>query len=128
MRRDRNLTQRREVRNSLELGDAAEEQDVGEHGLVRAGQGQRAPRVLRGRVLLPARANHLRVVAAQRRPLNEALDLRLGHAYEKRHSFLNFPYVCPEPVLVKRCILYINGAKSGVFRTAGCVEAAHCVL
>jgi hypothetical protein len=20
---------------------------------------------------------------------------------EKRHSFLNFPYVCPEPVLVK---------------------------
>jgi hypothetical protein len=26
-----------------------------------------------------------------------------------------FPYVCPEPVLVKSCILYINGAKSGVF-------------
>jgi hypothetical protein len=24
---------------------------------------------------------------------------------------LSFPYVCPEPVLVKQCILYINGAK-----------------
>jgi hypothetical protein len=34
-----------------------------------------------------------------------------------QHSFLNFSYVCPEPVLVNRCILYINGAKSGVFRT-----------
>jgi hypothetical protein len=29
-----------------------------------------------------------------------------------------FPYVCPEPVLVKCSFLYINGAKSGVFRTA----------
>jgi hypothetical protein len=28
-----------------------------------------------------------------------------------------FPYVCPEPVLVKCSFLYINGAKSGVFRT-----------
>ena len=32
----------------------------------------------------------------------------------KRRSVLSFPYVCPEPVSVKRCILYINGAKSGV--------------
>ena len=32
--------------------------------------------------------------------------------------FLSFPYyVCPEPVLVKQCILYINGSKSAVFRT-----------
>jgi hypothetical protein len=29
----------------------------------------------------------------------------------KRHSFLSFPYVCPEPVLVKRCILYITPDK-----------------
>ena len=29
--------------------------------------------------------------------------------------FLRFPYGCPEPVLVKQCILYINGAKNGVF-------------
>jgi hypothetical protein len=28
-----------------------------------------------------------------------------------------FPYVCPEPVLVKRSFLYINGSKSGVFLT-----------
>jgi hypothetical protein len=28
---------------------------------------------------------------------------------EKRHLFLSFPYVCPEPVLVKRSFLYING-------------------
>eukprot|EP01046_Picozoa_sp_COSAG06_P039557 COSAG06_NODE_4692_length_4031_cov_4.370869_1_plen_155_part_00 len=33
-----------------------------------------------------------------------------------RHFFLSFPYVCPEPVLVKSCILYINGiSKSAVF-------------
>jgi hypothetical protein len=45
-------------------------------------------------------------------------------ACEKRHSFLNFSYVCPEPVLVKGCILYINGiAKSGVFLT---LEIALC--
>jgi hypothetical protein len=25
--------------------------------------------------------------------------------------FLSFPYVCPEPVLVKRWHLYINGSK-----------------
>jgi hypothetical protein len=29
--------------------------------------------------------------------------------------FLNFSYVCPEPVLVKRSLLYLNGAKKGVF-------------
>jgi hypothetical protein len=33
--------------------------------------------------------------------------------------FLSFPYVCPEPVLVNRSFLYINGSKSGVFRTNG---------
>jgi hypothetical protein len=43
---------------------------------------------------------------------------RFGRACTKRHSFLNFLYVCPEPVLAKWCILYTNGAKSGVFRTA----------
>ena len=33
----------------------------------------------------------------------------------KRHFFERFPYVRPEPVLVKQCILYINGSKSAVF-------------
>eukprot|EP01046_Picozoa_sp_COSAG06_P006571 COSAG06_NODE_310_length_17775_cov_9.971374_14_plen_113_part_00 len=28
------------------------------------------------------------------------------------HSFLSFPYVCPEPVLAKRSFLYVNGSKS----------------
>ena len=28
-----------------------------------------------------------------------------------------FPYVCPEPVLAKMIVLYINGSKSGVCRT-----------
>ena len=37
----------------------------------------------------------------------------------KHHSFLNFPYVCPEPVLAKCSFLYINGAKSAVFCTDG---------
>jgi hypothetical protein len=40
-----------------------------------------------------------------------------GAPCEKRHSFLSFPYVFPEPVLVKLPFLYINGANSGVFRT-----------
>jgi hypothetical protein len=42
----------------------------------------------------------------------------------KRHSFLSFPYVCPEPVLVKSCILYINGAKSAVFSPMWLAEGA----
>jgi hypothetical protein len=29
----------------------------------------------------------------------------------KTAFFLSFPYVCPEPVLVKCSFLYINGAK-----------------
>ena len=29
----------------------------------------------------------------------------------KRHSFLSFPYVCPEPVLVKSSFLCIDGSK-----------------
>ena len=44
----------------------------------------------------------------------------------KRHSLMSFPYVCPEPVLVKRSFLYINGSKSGVFRT-GVVTVRHAV-
>jgi hypothetical protein len=51
---------------------------------------------------------------------NHGHCIALWHAAltcEKRHSFLNFSYVCPEPVLVKCSVLYINGAKSGVFRT-----------
>ena len=43
---------------------------------------------------------------------------------EKRHFFLNFSYVCPEPVLVKCSFLFINGAKSGVFRTDRHVRVA----
>eukprot|EP01046_Picozoa_sp_COSAG06_P050357 COSAG06_NODE_7958_length_2322_cov_105.541610_3_plen_136_part_00 len=35
----------------------------------------------------------------------------------RKRSFLSFPYVCPEPVSAKCSFLYINGAKSGVFRT-----------
>ena len=42
---------------------------------------------------------------------------RLEQACEKRHSFLNFSYVCPEPVLVKCSFCYKNGSNSGVFRT-----------
>jgi hypothetical protein len=32
--------------------------------------------------------------------------LHASTACEKRHSFLNFSYVCPEPVLVKSSFLY----------------------
>ena len=37
----------------------------------------------------------------------------------KRPFFECFPYVCPEPVLVKKCILYINGAKKDTFSHLG---------
>jgi hypothetical protein len=33
----------------------------------------------------------------------------------KRHLFLSFPYVCPEPVLAKCSFLYINGSKMPFF-------------
>jgi outer membrane protein assembly factor BamB len=32
----------------------------------------------------------------------------------KRYSFLSFPYVCPEPVLVKCSFIYVNGSKKTV--------------
>ena len=50
--------------------------------------------------------------------LSAAAGVCHQHACTKRHSFLSFPYVCPEPVLVKCSFIYINGAKSGVFRTS----------
>ena len=31
---------------------------------------------------------------------------------KRHHSLLSFPYVCPEPVLVKLCMIYINGANA----------------
>ena len=34
---------------------------------------------------------------------------------KRRHSFLSFPYVCPEPVLVKRSFVSIKWSKRGVF-------------
>ena len=39
---------------------------------------------------------------------------RGGRAPAKHACVLSFPYVCPEPVLVKRSFLYINGAKGRV--------------
>eukprot|EP01046_Picozoa_sp_COSAG06_P033848 COSAG06_NODE_3492_length_5270_cov_2.545736_4_plen_254_part_00 len=33
------------------------------------------------------------------------------HSLRKTYFFLSFSYVCPEPVLVKRSFLYINGSK-----------------
>ena len=42
------------------------------------------------------------------------LDLALSNLIQivrNRTLLGSFPYVCPEPVLTKRCILYINGAK-----------------
>ena len=47
-------------------------------------------------------------------------------AIRERHSFLSFPYVCPEPVLVKRSLLYINGSKSTVsyLRIPAALQAA----
>ena len=39
-----------------------------------------------------------------------------------RASFLNFSYVCPEPVLVKRPLLALNGAK----KTFSDLNFSHC--
>jgi hypothetical protein len=38
------------------------------------------------------------------------------HDLRKNDLFLSFPYVCPEPVLVKCSFLYINGSKMPFFR------------
>jgi hypothetical protein len=38
--------------------------------------------------------------------LSHLVEVEVFLTCEKRHSFLNFSYVCPEPVLVK-CSLYI---------------------
>ena len=35
----------------------------------------------------------------------------------KQRVVLNFPYVCPEPVLVKRSCLVLKRLQKGVFRT-----------
>jgi hypothetical protein len=42
-----------------------------------------------------------------------------GSARKETLPFLSFPYVCPEPVLVKRSFLYINGFKSPFFSPSG---------
>ena len=39
----------------------------------------------------------------------------LSTLQQKRSFFECFPYVCPEPVLVKISFLYINGAKTRLF-------------
>jgi hypothetical protein len=38
--------------------------------------------------------------------LSHLVEVEVFLTCEKRHSFLNFSYVCPEPVLVK-CSFYI---------------------
>jgi hypothetical protein len=50
--------------------------------------------------------------------LSHLVEVEVFLTCEKRHSFLNFSYVCPEPVLVKCSLyIYIYGSKSGVVRT-----------
>ena len=51
---------------------------------------------------------------------------RLGNAGGKAVFFWSFPYVCPEPVLAKWCIMYINGAKSGGFTHLGAPQQWCC--
>ena len=50
---------------------------------------------------------------ATRTPPSNSLYLppRNGSGQGRRRLFLSFPYVCPEPVLVKRLLIYINGSK-----------------
>jgi len=44
--------------------------------------------------------------------------------FKKTVFFLSFPYVCPEPVLVNRSFLYINGSKkTAAFLVAPCSDA-----
>ena len=62
---DGNPAERGQVRHALELGNAAEEEHVGQHRLVGARERERIPRVVGGRVLLASCADHLRVVTAE---------------------------------------------------------------
>jgi hypothetical protein len=54
--------------------------------------------------------------AMSREPLVAAWD---QVRQENGLFFERFPYVCPEPALVKRSLLYINGSKKDRFRTLG---------
>jgi hypothetical protein len=59
-------------------------------------------------------------------PTCRDLDLsRVDATEEWRSFFWSFPYVCPEPVLVKCSFLYINGSKSPFsdLRTSSCRAA-----
>ena len=60
----------------------------------------------------PATAFRTGCCSAPNRALGTIPLLRL----HKTPLFFEFSYVCPEPVWVKCSFLYINGAKSGVFR------------
>jgi hypothetical protein len=44
-------------------------------------------------------------------PSRKAESLLAPVRCDKNASFFEFPYVCPEPVLVKCSFLYINGSK-----------------
>ena len=52
----------------------------------------------------------------------------LSHAVGKRHLFLSFPYVCPEPVLAKRSFLYINGSKMPYFAGTRFILVLFCYV
>eukprot|EP01051_Picozoa_sp_SAG22_P034890 SAG22_NODE_16082_length_333_cov_0.760684_1_plen_66_part_10 len=54
---------------------------------------------------------------AQKKHVFAYLEEREVHRdlLQENGLFLSFPYVCPEPVLVKRSFLYINGYKKTVF-------------
>jgi hypothetical protein len=65
-------------------------------------------------------------------PVSGEIDAQLAFGGFLRTTplfFLNFSYVCPEPVLVKRSFIYINGSKRAVFapREGDQIVRAHLI-
>ena len=60
------------------------------------------------------------------RPDDVHRDGNVRAAARKRHSLLSFPYICPEPVLAKRCISFSNktGPKERALSLRTCWKAS----
>ena len=65
------------------------------------------------------------IVSLKITDLNALLDRRVSL---RTVFFVSFLYVCPEPVLVKRCIFSVNGAKDMRFLTSAVPPASSALV
>jgi hypothetical protein len=75
-------------------------------------------------LFLPPRNSSSRDVLLHLVVHNAILDCHCLGALRQNGLLMSFPYVCPEPVLVKSSFIYINGSKRPFFHL-GVFEALH---